>query len=225
MSSSSKIKKINFDFIYNNEEIKNNVYLPSSDTFTFIEALENEVKHIPSDVNIALEMGAGTGYLILSLYEMLLKRNKKLELLYCIDINEAACNCIKNLSNINKVSNVEILNNNLFNNMRKCNQFDLVLFNPPYVPTEEDEMNKTDIVASYSGGKLGREIILKFLLNVYDYVSNKGVIYLLLEKNNIPHEIMNNVDIKKRFNYIELKKKKTLNETIFIYKLSKKLIP
>ncbi|CRH02279.1 methyltransferase-like protein, putative [Plasmodium relictum] len=225
MSASYKIKKINFDFIYKNEEIKNNVYLPSSDTFTFIEVLENEVENISSNVNIALEMGTGSGYLILSLYEMLLKKNKKIELLYCIDINEAACNCIRNLTNINKISNVEILNNNLFSNLRKCNQFDLVIFNPPYVPTGEDEINKTDIVASYAGGKLGREVIMKFLLNVYDYVSINGVIYLLLEKQNLPHEIMNSVNIKKKFNCIELKKKKTLNETIFIYKLRKKLIP
>ncbi|SBT80563.1 methyltransferase-like protein, putative [Plasmodium malariae] len=214
--------EINFDYIYNNEEVRNNVYAPSSDTFTFIEALEDDIETISSEVNIALEMGMGSGYLILSLYEMLLKRNKKIDLLYCIDINKNACNCVRKLTRDNKISNVEIINNDLFNNIKKCQQFDLILFNPPYVVTGQDEMNRTDIVSSYAGGKHGREIILKFLLSVHEYVSNNGVIYLLLEKKNMPDEIMNNEHITDKFNYTKLKEKKTLNETIFIFKLTKK---
>ncbi|CAA9990632.1 methyltransferase-like protein, putative [Plasmodium knowlesi strain H] len=214
--------KINFHHIYSNQELRKNVYLPSSDTFTFLEALEEDVETISPTVHAALEMGTGSGYLILSLYELLLKRKKKINLLYCLDINEKACKCVRKLTLENKISNVEIINTDLFSNLKHCKQFDLVLFNPPYVVTEEEEMNKTDIVASYAGGKYGREIILKFLLSVYDYVSDKGVIYLLMEKNNRPNEILNDGNISSRFNYTELKKKKTLNETIFIYKLSKK---
>ncbi|CAG9471816.1 methyltransferase-like protein, putative [Plasmodium vivax] len=221
MASSPEVK-INFDHIYNNEGVRKDVYLPSSDTFTFLEALEEDVETISPTVRVALEMGTGSGYLILSLRELLLKKKKSLDLLYCLDINEKACNCVRKVTWDNKISNVEIINTDLFSNLRQCKQFDLVLFNPPYVVTEEDEMNKTDIVASYAGGKLGREIILKFLLSVYDYVSDEGVIYLLMEKNNRPDEILRDENISGRFSYTQLKKKKTLNETIFIYKLSKK---
>ncbi|GAW83239.1 putative N6-DNA-methyltransferase [Plasmodium gonderi] len=221
MPSSPEVK-LKLDYIYNNEDVRKNVYLPSSDTFTFLEVLEDEVETISPNVHVALEMGTGSGYLGLSLLELLLKKNKKLDLLYCVDINEKACECVKKLTVENKISCVDIINTDLFNNLRKCKQFDLVLFNPPYVVTEQDEMNKTDIVASYAGGKHGREIILKFLLNVYDYVSDQGVIYLLMEKNNKPDEILKHANISNKFNYVELKKKKTLNETIFIYKLSKK---
>ncbi|KJP90122.1 hypothetical protein AK88_00291 [Plasmodium fragile] len=214
--------KINFDHIYTNEGVRKHVYLPSSDTFTCLEALEEDVENIPPTVQVALEMGTGSGYLILSLHELLLKKKQKLDLLYCLDINEKACKCVRKLTLDNKISNVEIINTDLFSNLRQCKQFDLVLFNPPYVPTEQDEMNKTDIVASYAGGQYGREIILKFLLSVYDYVSDKGVIYLLMEKNNRPNEILKDDNISSRFNYTELKRKRTLNESIFIYKLSKK---
>uniref|UniRef100_A0A8C9LI39 Methyltransferase small domain-containing protein n=1 Tax=Piliocolobus tephrosceles TaxID=591936 RepID=A0A8C9LI39_9PRIM len=222
MISSSEFK-INFDFIYNDEEVKKNVYLPSSDTFTFIDALENEIDNIPSDVNMVLEMGTGSGYLILSLYELLKRKNKNVDIFYCVDINKSACNCVKNVLRKNNILNVEIINNDLFNNIRKCEQFDLIVFNPPYVPTEQDEMNTTNIVASYAGGKYGREIIFKFLLNVYAYLNKSGVIYILLEKNNKPHEIMNHTHITEKFLCSLLKKKKTLNETIFIYKLKKKV--
>ncbi|SOV80977.1 methyltransferase-like protein, putative [Plasmodium sp. gorilla clade G3] len=214
--------RINFNYIYSNKEIRNDVYLPSSDTFTFIEALEEEVDKITQDSNIVMEMGSGSGYLILSLYEMLLSRNKKIDMLYCVDINKKACECIKNLTYENKIFNVEIIRNNLFNNIRPCELFDIVLFNPPYVITEPNEMNKTDLTASYAGGKYGREIIMKFLLDIHNYLSNKGVIYLLLEKSNVPQEILNYEHVKNVYIYEEIKKKKTLNETIFIYKLMKK---
>ncbi|CDO65826.1 methyltransferase-like protein, putative [Plasmodium reichenowi] len=221
MKNSEQVS-INFNYIYSNKEIRNDVYLPSSDTFTFVEALEEEVDKIPQDINIVLEMGSGSGYIILSLFEMLLSRNKKIDMLYCVDINKKACECIKNLTYENKIFNVEIIRNNLFNNIRRCELFDIVLFNPPYVITGPDEMKKTDLTASYAGGKYGREIIMKFLLDIHNYLSNKGVIYLLLEKSNIPQEILNYEHVKNIYIYEEIKKKKTLNETIFIYKLMKK---
>ncbi|VWU49100.1 methyltransferase, putative [Hepatocystis sp. ex Piliocolobus tephrosceles] len=223
MTFSSEFK-INFDFIYNDEEVKKNVYLPSSDTFTFVDALENEVDNISSDVNIVLEMGTGSGYLTLFLYELLKRKNKNVEMFYCVDINKSACNCVKKVLRKNNILNAEIINNDLFNNIRKCELFDIILFNPPYVPTEQNEMDTTNIVASYAGGKYGREIILKFLLNVYDYLNKCGVIYILLEKNNRPNEIMNHTHITEKFLCSLIKKKKTLNETIFIYKLKKKVL-
>ncbi|SBS87906.1 methyltransferase-like protein, putative [Plasmodium ovale] len=215
--------KINFDYLYRNEGVRKNVYLPGSDTFAFIEALKDEVESFTQDINVALEMGSGSGYLILSMYELLLNRNIKIGVLYCVDINKDACSCVRNIASENKIANVEIINADLFNNIRKCGQFDLIIFNPPYVATEQGEMNRTDIVASYAGGEHGREVILKFLLSVYDYVSDNGVIYILLEKNNMPHETMNSEQITNKFHCTQIKEKQTLNETIFIYKLSKKL--
>ncbi|KOB87682.1 hypothetical protein PFDG_04139 [Plasmodium falciparum Dd2] len=221
MKNSEQVR-INFNYIYSNKEIRTDLCLPSSGTFTSPDALEEEVDKISQDINIVLEMGSGSGYIILSLYEMLLSRNKKIDMLYCVDINKKACECIKNLTYENKIFNVEIIRNNLFNNIRRCELFDIVLFNPPYVITGPDEMNKTDLTASYAGGKYGREIIMKFLLDIHNYLSNKGVIYLLLEKSNIPQEILNCEHVKNIYIYEEIKKKKTLNETIFIYKLMKK---
>ncbi|ETW40160.1 hypothetical protein PFNF135_05465, partial [Plasmodium falciparum NF135/5.C10] len=56
MKNSEQVR-INFNYIYSNKEIRNDVYLPSSDTFTFVEALEEEVDKISQDINIVLEMG------------------------------------------------------------------------------------------------------------------------------------------------------------------------
>ena len=38
-------------------------------------------------------------------------------------------------------------------------KFDIVLFNPPYVPTEANELDSRDLRAAWAGGKDGREMI------------------------------------------------------------------
>lgn len=94
MPSSPEVK-INFDHIYSNEGVRKDVYLPSSDTFTFLEALEEDIETMSPTIHVALEMGTGSGYLILSLHELLIKKKKNVDLLYCLDINEKACKCNK----------------------------------------------------------------------------------------------------------------------------------
>ncbi|KAJ8084376.1 S-adenosylmethionine-dependent methyltransferase [Marasmius tenuissimus] len=72
---------------------------------------------------------------------------------------------------------------------------DIVLFNPPYVPTLTDEaidaQDATNIVGAWAGGFDGMEITNKFLDMVEDLLSPKGRLYLVaLKQNNIP-EIQN----------------------------------
>lgn len=43
---------------------------------------------------------------------------------------------------------------------------DILLFNPPYVPTESSEIFGTGIEASWAGGVDGREVINRFLLSL-----------------------------------------------------------
>jgi release factor glutamine methyltransferase len=66
--------------------------------------------------------------------------------------------------------------------------FDVVIFNPPYVPTEEDEVERAkkdmDIAASWAGGERGREVIDETLSTVRRVLTDDGVFYLVVEELN-----------------------------------------
>ena len=60
------------------------------------------------------------------------------------------------------------------------------LCNPPYVPSDPEELARGGIYASFAGGKDGREIIDKFLERI---ASSTRELILLLEGRNRPLEV------------------------------------
>ena len=51
---------------------------------------------------------------------------------------------------------------------------DILVFNPPYVPTPDDEVQGCGIEASWAGGTNGRIVIDKFIPHVKDALSPGG---------------------------------------------------
>jgi len=66
---------------------------------------------------------------------------------------------------------------------------DVLIFNPPYVPTDQDELGRSDIVAAWAGGEDGREVIDAFLPLVPRFLSPGGVLYLHLIAENNPSDV------------------------------------
>ncbi|KAL2921000.1 HemK methyltransferase family member 2 [Bienertia sinuspersici] len=66
---------------------------------------------------------------------------------------------------------------------------DVVVVNPPYVPTSEDEVGCEGIVASWAGGEDGRTVIDRILPVVDKLLSEKGWLYMLTLAANKPSEL------------------------------------
>ncbi|CAK1550724.1 unnamed protein product [Leptosia nina] len=164
----------------------------TEDSFLLIDALEKDLKFLQSQNPLyCLEIGSGSGIVITALGMALPNC-----VYFSTDINFKACVMSKSTSNYNKVD-LESVNMNL----ASCfidNQFDVVIFNPPYVVTESLECNSYGIEASWAGGVKGREIIDKLLEMLPKILTDQGIFYLLLIEENIPEEV---VDLMMRKGY------------------------
>jgi len=134
------------------------IYQPAEDSYL----IEKQIKKYAKNKSV-LDMGSGSGILAKSAI-----KNKALSVL-AVDINPEA---VKHL----KKNNIPCVKSNLFSNIKE--KFDLIMFNPPYLPRDKREDKQSQLATT--GGKKGDEIILKFLKQVKKHLNKKGKILLLL---------------------------------------------
>lgn len=140
------------------------VYPPAEDTFLLIDNLKIK------DNDSVLEIGAGCG--LVSITASLLAKS-----VVSTDINPYAIKCIKNNIKINNRENITVLESDLFENINE--KYDLILFNTPYLPVDEEEHVDDDYSKAWDGGVDGRAIIDKFLKEAPKYLKEKGKIQLV----------------------------------------------
>ncbi|RLG13869.1 MAG: methyltransferase [Candidatus Nanohalarchaeota archaeon] len=143
------------------------VYEPSEDTFLLMDSLRY-LNIRPTD-NI-LEIGTGTG--IIALHAA-----KHAKQVTATDINSYALNCAKKNAELNNINNIEIIKSNLFANISK--RYNIIIFNPPYLPQEKSETSDDIIDCAWNGGKDGRETTGKFLNLAPLYLKETGQILIL----------------------------------------------
>jgi release factor glutamine methyltransferase len=143
------------------------VYEPAEDSFLLAEAAFKEVKpgmHI-------LEVGTGSGFV-----SAVLLANLKDISLVATEINPHAARCAK-------ANGVEVIRTDLFRGINPVNPeilFDLILFNPPYLPTSREERVPGWLNYAFDGGISGRETLDRFLDEVRNYLRPGGKILVLI---------------------------------------------
>ena len=142
------------------------VYEPAEDTFLLAENLEAK-----PDGKV-LDIGTGSG--ILAVLSAL-----KGAQVVAVDINPRAVRCAKLNAEVNDVSEkVDIVCGDLFGPLTREGLFDVVLFNAPYLPTEDDEPEDW-LNYAWTGGRTGRQIIDRFIEHVPGYLTGGGRVLLV----------------------------------------------
>jgi len=152
-------------------DLPNEVYLPSDDTYLMINTLEKEIISKKLIFNNALELGSGNGYLSLCVY------NNVNEII-SLDLNPIAVEYLKKVKKKYLLDKQEIIFSDLFSAIDKKKKYDLIIFNPPYVPSEPLNLEK-GIDLAVNGGKDGLEVISKFIKDLSFFLIKTGVCYLL----------------------------------------------
>lgn len=173
------------------------IYEPSEDSFLLRDAAKKYV--IGKKV---LDLGAGSGIQGISA----LKNGAK-EVIFS-DINEECIKVLKSKGFKAKVSD-------LFENIK--GKYDLILFNPPYLPKQENEDFETGRIVC--GGKKGDEIIIRFLENVKDFLNDKGII-LLLVSSLTPMKGIDKILKKKNFKKDIIAKEKFFMEELYLLRIT-----
>jgi release factor glutamine methyltransferase len=157
-------KKVFFaDFVFHLSE---KVYEPAEDSFFFAENLK--VK----DRSKVVDIGTGCG--ILGIIAA-----KKAARVVATDINPFAVLCARNNAQINDVADrMFFVQGDMFSPLRIRKEFDVILFNAPYLPSEKNE-NDSWVSRAWNGGVSGRRIIDRFICEAPKYLESKGEIMLM----------------------------------------------
>ncbi|MDG6244008.1 MAG: class I SAM-dependent methyltransferase [Methanolobus sp.] len=139
------------------------VYEPAEDSFL----LADSALGILRDGMNVLEIGTGSGFV-----SAVLKANRKINLL-ATDISPFAVSCARS-------NGIDVIRTDMFRGIKKNHQFDIVIFNPPYLPTSEEEKLPGWLNYAFDGGIDGRKEIDPFMEDVEDYLKPGAVILLLI---------------------------------------------
>ncbi|OMO53658.1 Eukaryotic/archaeal PrmC-related protein [Corchorus capsularis] len=166
------------------------VYEPCDDSFALVDALladrNNLLEHKPT---LCMEVGCGSGYVITSLI-LLLEEEANRSQFFATDINHHAIRVTRETMEAHGVY-AELINTDIALGLenRLAGLVDLLVVNPPYVPTPEEEVGREGIASAWAGGENGRAVIDKILPVADKLLSKRGWLYMVLLTANNPSQI------------------------------------
>jgi release factor glutamine methyltransferase len=172
-SNSKKVFFENYVFY-----VSENVYEPAEDSFLFAENLT-----VQEDDRVA-DIGTGCGIL------GIIAATKAKEVV-AVDLNPYAVRCAKENAKLNQAEDrLSFVQGDLFSPIRKEEEFDLILFNAPYLPSERGEENFW-IGRAWAGGISGRNVIDEFIRESSKYLKANGQIMLMQSTLSDVEETLN----------------------------------
>jgi release factor glutamine methyltransferase len=159
----SQTRRVRFDDLV--FDVYEDVYEPSEDSFLFAKNLHLN----PSDW--VLDLGTGSG--ILSILSA-----KTACRVTAVDINPYAIRCAKANARVNRLhGKMDFVQADLFSAFHNP-KFNVILFNAPYLPSEEGEADSW-IGRSWAGGACGRDVIDRFIVDFSQFLAVEGRVLLM----------------------------------------------
>ncbi|KAL7301846.1 hypothetical protein TKK_0005453 [Trichogramma kaykai] len=174
------------------------IFIPRVETEELVSIALNRIENMKKNPIKILEIGCGSGAICLSL----LHSNQSIQLV-AIDKNHHACTVtIENASNLKINKNLKVLNASITKkgsiqseqnistnedvNFEKL-KFDLIISNPPYIPTKkifrlQPEIRLYEDFSALDGGKDGLDVIDAILKYACKALNSEGLV--LLEVNH-----------------------------------------
>ena len=187
--------------------MKSEIYFPKEDSYFFIQILEKHIpKFLNQKPNSTLlEMGSGSGIHLESLSRLGIKKQNifscdinPLSVRHCKKLGFSCVHSdlFSNIKDLRLPSEAikevafprregRLSEGNLKGRLNvketlvslQCPSFDLIIFNPPYLPKNSSEPENSRVATT--GGILGSEVINEFLRQARHYLNENGKIFLL----------------------------------------------
>jgi release factor glutamine methyltransferase len=177
------------------------VYPVREDTLLLIEAAAEEIR--TSDR--VLEVGVGSGYIAAHL-------QGRITYLLATDINPHAAEMAKE-------GGIEVVRTDLMTGI--CGDFDLILFNPPYLPTRPEERIEDWLEYALDGGPSGREVIARFAEQAVSILAPQGRFLLLISSLTGQKEVEHIFERQGMTGQI-VKESEIEGEILFVYRFYRK---
>mmetsp|Transcript_25314 Transcript_25314/g.54472 ORF Transcript_25314/g.54472 Transcript_25314/m.54472 type:complete len:301 (+) Transcript_25314:54-956(+) len=199
-----------------------------------------------SDIKSTLEIGCGTGvpgvYLAMCLRCMgavqpikeesttTANKSKTIDgngnhVHYVTDINSEAIRIAKATAEKNGIpkSNFQSFQCDLASDILQQlqNKVDILIFNPPYVPTPDEEVGSDGIEASWAGGKNGRVVLDRALPQIAQLLAfPHGVAYIVVVDDNYPEQLSQMMEETYGIQVVPWMRRRARNEFLTILKMT-----
>jgi HemK-related putative methylase len=214
------------------KHIPSEIYTPSDDTYLLLDYVKENFYKKQSLENIKniLDMGTGTG-IIAIFFALLVKENHKFNSkIYASDILKESIECaIMNERENNLNNSITFIQSDLFDSFPNSlkNTFDIIIFNPPYLPSFDinEKISKSKQDYSWNGGPKGYELLKKFLKDAPLYLrknSNSCIYYISSTRMDL--DLLSKFIQKRGFKNKILRKKHFFFEDIILNKLKPYII-